>query len=176
MSTSKTENVSAITEQLAAHKLPRWHDLPDLDLYMDQVIALIDRFLRDYPGYDEKGLTASMVNNYVKLKAMPAPVKKKYNREHIAYLLIICLLKASLPISDIQTLIAAGMELSSSEVFYDHFCDMFEKANEAVTSAQAQQSDRTGNVTLDSIFHAALCAQAEKALAEKLVRRFSEPI
>ena len=51
---------------LAGHTLPRWAELPDLPLYMDQVLGLMERYLGAYPGFDGKGLTASMVNNYVK--------------------------------------------------------------------------------------------------------------
>ena len=47
--------------------LPRWAELPDLELYMDQVLSLIERYLGSDPGFDRRGLTASMVNNYVKL-------------------------------------------------------------------------------------------------------------
>ena len=69
--------LAAVCERLAGQRLPRWEELPDLELYMDQVLSLMDRYLGDCPGFDRKGLTASMVNNYVKLGVMPPPVKKK---------------------------------------------------------------------------------------------------
>ena len=49
-------------------RLPEWDELPDLDLYMDQVISLLQRYLGQFPSPDEKGITSSMINNYVKQK------------------------------------------------------------------------------------------------------------
>ena len=64
-------------ESNAACRLPRWAELPDLELYMDQVLLLAERSLGPDAPSDHKGLTASMVNNYVKLGLLPPPVKKK---------------------------------------------------------------------------------------------------
>ena len=86
-------DLKSACEMLAKRTLPRCNELPDLELYMDQVTSLIGRYLKD-----DRELTASMVNNYVKHKAMPAPVRKKYTREHLAYLIVICTLKPVLPI------------------------------------------------------------------------------
>ena len=87
---------------LAARKLPRWEELPDLDLYMDQVLSLIHRYLGREESPDGKVLTSSMVNNYVKMRLMPAPEKKKYSRVHLAYLIAICVLKTSLPMAAVR--------------------------------------------------------------------------
>lgn len=83
--------------------LPDWNTLPQLELYMDQVILLLEQYLGRRTG--EKALTASTINNYVRMKVMPPPVKKKYGRTHLAYLIMICLLKQSLSISSIQRLL-----------------------------------------------------------------------
>lgn len=95
----------ALRERLCARRLPRWEELPDFDLYMDQVLALAGRYLGSGPETGEKALTASMVNNYVKMGVMPPPVKKRYGRMHIAHLLAICVLKSVLSISEIRELI-----------------------------------------------------------------------
>lgn len=93
-------------ESLSQFDLPDWDALPQLDLYMDQVIILLTRYLSLMNrGADEKSITASIINNYVRLRVMPPPVKKKYSRCHIAYLVIICTLKGSLSISSIQRLL-----------------------------------------------------------------------
>ena len=100
--------------KIVKHKLPYWDELPEIDLYMDQVIALMDKYLSFHKTDEEtKIITNSMVNNYVKLGIMPAPVKKKYSREHIAYLIIICTLKQALPISDIKDLIEIRVKRTS---------------------------------------------------------------
>ena len=95
---------SKIGPALAEFSLPSWEELPDLELYMDQVISLIKKYLNLF--YDatgaEKFITPSMINNYVKLGIIPAPVKKKYSKKHLAYLLVICSLKQTLDMSTIQ--------------------------------------------------------------------------
>ena len=72
---------------LNSFRLPQWNELPDMDLYMDQVVILLQRYLNFLPE-DEHGnaaITASIINNYVRLKIMPPPIKKKYTRVHMAY-------------------------------------------------------------------------------------------
>ena len=77
------------TKDIAALNLPDWKELPNLDLYMDQVVLLITRYLSPLiKNEDEKFITASIVNNYVRLKVMPPPVKKKYSKVHIASLIM----------------------------------------------------------------------------------------
>ncbi|MBQ7254934.1 MAG: DUF1836 domain-containing protein [Oscillospiraceae bacterium] len=145
---------------LTAQKLPRWQELPDLELYMDQVLGLISRYLGQYPGFDEKGLTAAMVNNYVKMGVLPPPEKKRYQRRHIAFLLVICILKASLPIASIRAMIAQDLSSEAEDAAYDHFCEQFEQACKAAAESALRDSS--------PLYHAALRAQAEQALARRL--------
>ena len=72
----ESKDLSAYLQQQAGKTLPAWEELPDIELYMDQVVALTNRYLGNVTK--EKQLTASMVNNYVKMTALPEPVKKKY--------------------------------------------------------------------------------------------------
>ena len=74
------------------YHLPEWETIPDFGLYMDQVIVLLEQYLSFIPspaGTKEHFVTSSTINNYVRLKIMPAPVKRKYFRVHIAYLIMI---------------------------------------------------------------------------------------
>ena len=148
--------------------LPRWAELPDLELYMDQVLSLVERYLGSYPGFDGRGLTASMVNNYVKQGAIPAPVKKKYTREHLAHLIMICILKASLPIAAIRQLIGAALESAPPEALYDRFCELFERTGQAVSASVRETENAGEDGSLGAVWSAALRAQAEQALALKL--------
>ena len=144
--------------------LPRWAELPDLALYMDQVLLLAERALARRPGVDRRGLTASMVNNYVKLGVLPAPAKKKYSRAHVARLLMICLLKSVFPIAAIQKLIESGVRGSSEAEFYDGFCDLYEQSMAAASREAAEP-------TTDRILGAALRSQAEQALSLQLLEQ-----
>ena len=67
--------------------LPDWDSLPQLELYMDQVIILLTEYLSPLcRSGEEKAVTASIINNYVRMHVMPPPRKKKYGRIHLAYL------------------------------------------------------------------------------------------
>ena len=103
-------SVAAWSAGLAAQRLPRWDELPDIDLYLDQVLTLLDKYLGPFlPENGGHALTASMINNYVKLRIVPAPVKKRYGRVQLAYLLVIGLLKQVLPIPDVKTLLESQL-------------------------------------------------------------------
>ena len=81
-------------------------DIPNIELYIDQVTTFIDSRLdksRRYP--DDKIMTRTMVNNYTKNKLLPPSVKKKYSREHFFLLIMIYYLKNVLSIADIQTVL-----------------------------------------------------------------------
>jgi len=139
--------------------LPRWAELPDLALYMDQVLLLAERYLGP-DAADRKGLTASMVNNYVKLGVLPPPEKKKYSRAHVARLLMICALKPVLPIPAAQKLIEAGVRESSEQAFYDAFCEGFEASMEACPEADG---------SAEQILRAALRSRAEQERSLRLL-------
>lgn len=166
MSTENTARGSDIGSAIALQRLPRWAELPDLELYMDQVLGLMSRWLGGYPGYEEKQLTSSMVNNYVKHGIMPAPVKRKYARTHLAHLIVICILKSSLPIAAIQRLIASELAVCGEEEFYDRFCQRFETINAA--AARAVSEGMPQDDPLAPLYCSALRAQAEQALALRL--------
>ena len=93
------------SDSLMEFHLPRWEELPNFDLYMDQVTTFMDEHLSDVKRYeDDKILTKTMINNYTKNDLLPPPVKKKYSKEHIYVLTFIYYLKNILSISDIQKL------------------------------------------------------------------------
>lgn len=107
--------------------LPRFNEIPNIDLYMDQMLAYIENALS--PFYDaekEKPLTTSMVNNYVKQGLVPPTHKKKYSREHIAYLIVTCILKQIYSITEITRLITIQNSSYPIEISYDYLCTELE--------------------------------------------------
>ena len=81
-------------------------EIPQIDLYMDQVTTFMDEHLSDCKRReDDKILTKTMINNYTKNNLLPPPVKKKYSKEHLYVLTFIYYFKNLLSISDIQTLL-----------------------------------------------------------------------
>ena len=116
--------------ELEKFDLPDWDDLPQLDLYMDQVILLLTRYLAPLErGGDEKTITASIINNYVRMKVMPPPVKKRYSRVHLAYLVMICILKQSLSISCIQRLLPEDRSEEAVRALYADFVRQYRAAS-----------------------------------------------
>lgn len=163
------------------YHLPDWETIPDLGLYMDQVIVLLEQYLTFIPtptGSKEKFVTSSTINNYVRLKIMPAPVKRKYHRVHIAYLVMILTMKQSLSISDVQKVIPP-MDSSEDEVLsvYEDYSEKFRRLalffNQQVQSAAEgvrsteQSSDNAVELL---VIESALIAGFSKILAEKLIR------
>lgn len=146
-----------------ARTLPRWDDLPDFGLYMDQVISLMERYLGPPVGPGERRLTASMVNNYVKTGTVPPPQKKKYGRPHLACLIVVCALKAVLPLEIIRQLLSNRIEQNSLEEAYGEFCTYFEEAERSAVGL-VDTLDKTSELQ-DVIVVSALNAQAQRNVA-----------
>lgn len=165
-------------ERVEHFSLPAWEDIPDLDLYMDQVIVLLSRYLNILPndGASGKVITAATVNNYVRMKIMPPPQKKKYGRIHLAYLLMICILKQSINISNIQRILP--MELTEQEIRarYTDFveknrliADLFVEQVAGNASAILTCSEQAESEIETLAMSAALAAGYSKLLSEKLL-------
>ena len=95
--------------------------LPDIDLYMDQVLALSEKYFGAFSDSNEVGITSSMLNNYVKQKVIPSPDKKRYNKEHLARFLMICILKRVLSIAKIKQLFDSLFETYTVREVYEVF-------------------------------------------------------
>ena len=162
------------------YHLPEWETIPDFGLYMDQVIVLLEQYLSFIPspaGTKEHFVTSSTINNYVRLKIMPAPVKRKYHRVHIAYLIMILTMKQSLSISDVQKVIPPDSSVEEVRVVYENYSEKFRRLalffNQQVQSgaegihAPGQGSDNAVELL---VIESALIAGFSKILAEKLIR------
>ena len=162
------------------YHLPEWDSIPNFGLYMDQVIVLLEQYLSFIPspaGTKEHFVTSSTINNYVRLKIMPAPVKRKYHRVHIAYLIMILTMKQSLSISDVQKVIPPDSSEEEVRTVYENYSEKFRRLalffNQQVQSgaegihASEQSSDNAVELL---VIESALIAGFSKILAEKLIR------
>ena len=120
-------------EALENYKVPQWEELPKLSLYMDQVIGLMEEYLSIYEKTGDKLITPSMVNNYVKLGVIPKPDKKRYNRVHLAYLIMVCILKQVLSISMIQKMLPLTLEENELALLFNAFQEAQKQAFNGVT-------------------------------------------
>lgn len=120
------------SEDIEKFHLPRWIELPNVALYLDQVVSLLESYLANYlkeeNEKDDKFITKTMINNYVKHGVVKPPINKKYNKEHMAYLFVVFTLKQVYSMEDIKKLIELGIKTSPVNQAYDLFCNELEKA------------------------------------------------
>lgn len=162
-------------------KLPSWSDIPNIGLYMEQVIILLREYLDYLPPElkDEQIITAATINNYVRTKIMPEPVKKKYYREHIAYLIMICTMKQILPIAVISRIIPMNIPEDEVESIYVRYSDRHQKTKNYFLKQirlvagpildHAEVVEESAMDTNDLITMCTINAGFSKLLAEKLL-------
>lgn len=131
-------------KQTANYTLPRWNNLPDLALYKDQLITLVEQYVKPVWIGEAPIVTQSMVNNYVKNGMMPAPIKKRYHREQLAYLIVITFLKQVMSMDEIKRGIESEtIALKSVESAYNIFCDKQEAALQNLSTNKAPVPEDT---------------------------------
>jgi len=169
--------------ELKNHRTPDWDALPDLELYMDQVITYLERQLRIFSQDGEDRLiTSSMINNYVKHNLIPRPVQKKYSRDHLAYLVAISALKQVLPITDISNIIKHQTGSMKMVEFYNRFRAIQDDALQATARRVEEEflanqtescgpGDALGMLALRLAFEAG----ANILAAKKLIRLLCSP-
>jgi len=175
MKLNKSELESSISswEKKVEEKcLPTWEELPGIELYMDQVITLVDGYLANLGSH--KAITQPMVNNYVKLGIMPAPIKKKYSKKHLAYLIIICFLKQTLSMELIKKIIPVDSSDEEIIEIYRSFTENQKKAYSyvmenvkkvAVPILETESNERMNDLVLQISITSNLC----KLLTETVI-------
>lgn len=122
-----------------AFSYPKWEEIPNIDLYLDQVLLYVNKVCSPISLTKEKGLTSSMVNNYVKHGYINKPEKKKYQRKQIARLIAITTLKSVFSIQEIaQTLNILHTETNSEELynaFVDYMNEDIDPANPIIQAS-----------------------------------------
>ena len=186
------ELIASIIEKL---NYIRPENIPDIDLYMDQVTTFMDSSLKESKRYDsDKILTKTMINNYAKNDLLPPPLKKKYSKEHILVLIFIYYLKNILSINDIQTLLSPltskyftnsdGLTLEDiyKEVFHLEETQIlslekdvyrkFQKANQMFS--EEEDEDREFLCIFSFISMLALEVYVKKQMIEKMIDELNE--
>lgn len=165
-------NKQEFIEKIKNYHCPRYHELPPFALYTDQLKELLELYLSEFeiPG-EEKFITPTMIGNYVKQKIIPPPVKKKYDRDHIVYLIVIGIFKQVLNISDIGTIIKMQRRVYPVEVAYNYFCSELEAALKATFCtrdfSEVAKPDRVS--TLTELVSSSLLAFANKIYVKKKI-------
>lgn len=126
------EQIQNFCQRMQENRLPRYDELPALELYKDQVVEVVNRYLAAF-YLTENPVTDTMVNNYVKLKVIAPPVKKRYRREQMAQLILVCLLKKVLSIAEIRQLLDCQAREGGLQSAYNYFCEELERTVQAVS-------------------------------------------
>lgn len=136
-----TKLLSDILNQMANTDHIRLSDIPDIDLYMDQVTHFMEEHLKSSKRYEsDKILTKTMINNYAKNKLLPPPEKKRYTKEHMLVLIFIYYFKGFLPLSDIQAILQpitehffkAGQDYNIQDIYSEIYTLGKEQISESI--------------------------------------------
>ncbi len=121
-------HLEALRARLVSDRPEDWAKIPDIDLYMDQVISYMSRQHIGLAPEGDENLTSAMINNYIKSGLLPRAKGKRYSREHIGYLTAICLLKQVLSVSETGVLLKSQMEHQDIENFYETYVRTLDQA------------------------------------------------
>ena len=134
------EELAELKRQLSEQRPDGWDDLPDIPLYMDQVVGYLARQLVSVEDGD--ALTSAMINNYIKDGLVERANGKKYGQEHLAYLTAIAALKQVMSVREMKVLTTVGREMRSPDRQYEYFCEYLDQA-------MADTADRLDEGTTD---------------------------
>lgn len=152
MSATNAEYIRQLIENLRTLDYIKPEDIPNIDLYMDQVTTFMDEHLAEGKRFpDDKILTKTMINNYTKNQLLPSPHKKKYSKDHMLLLIFIYYFKNILSINDIRSIFKPLTEMfSNNEEF------------------------RGNDINLEAIYAEVFGYEKEQAdiLAKDLIRKF----
>lgn len=197
MKIDASDMLNSILESLSRIDYIHADEIPNIDLYMDQVTTFMDSQLSSTRRYEQdKILTKTMINNYAKNNLLPPPVKKKYSKEHVLVMIFIYYFKNILAIKDIETLLNpvtekyfdTGEEINMTSI-YEEICrleksridtlqkDVARSYNSAVESfPDAAEEDRDYLQIFSFICSLSFDVYVKKLLIEKLIDELPEPV
>lgn len=158
-------DLDAIRADFLKKRPDAWDTLPDLDLYMDQVISMLSRTQLAPEGSQK--LTAAMVNNYVKEGLLPRSKGKRYDRDHLALLQIFVALKEIVTVKDAGTLLNAYTAPEHVADSYNRLAAML--GSELDHMAEALPHSESRDTLVESALRFALAAYANKMACLRLL-------
>ena len=148
------EELLDLKRRMECERPDPWEELPDLALYMDQIISYMPRQLIHFD--EGEALTSAMVNNYIKDGLVPRAEGKRYGPVHLGYLTAVCALKKVLSVRDTGILLAAGQARNQdSKTLYGYFCSALDRAlsdTARTIDADARRED-LAQLALDLALH-----------------------
>ena len=161
-------------EELVKYQPADWEKLPEIELYMDQVINFINSRLEPLTTGRERLLSPSMVNNYVKDGVLPRPEKKKYSRSHLAMITIICSLKSVMQLPEIDDILRGLTAECGIEEQYPVFLQMHAGAVKEVAGRLSQLDTHDADARYLLALRLALESKVRRVAAARLLARPKE--
>lgn len=157
---------SLICKSVEGFRLPRYHEIPDVGLYLEQTTKYIADCLAPLT---DAAITGSMISNYVKRGLVSNPIKKQYTREQIAYLIYVAVVKNVLTMDEIQLTVRIQQRTYTPQVAYDYFCSELENILEC-TFGRKETPDLIGKTNSDEkvMLRNTIVAVAHKIYLDKL--------
>ena len=121
----REEMKTRVSAPVVGFRLPRYQEVPDVGLYLEQVTGYISNLLSPLGSIS---ITGSMISNYVKKDLISNPIKKRYSRDQIVGLISIAVAKTVLSLEDIQVLITMQRRLGDNQTVYNFFCQELEES------------------------------------------------
>lgn len=158
------DDINALVERLRHQPALSFSGLPDLELYKDQVLAFLSRQELSLREGDQ--LTSAMINNYTKDGLMPRAHGKKYAREHLAYLTLICRLKQVLSVKDTDLLLKEALRDEPVELLFNRFSALLHGSLQSL----AEEIEQSGSESLSStVLELAVSSYVNKIACEYLI-------
>ena len=168
----KLETKQQISRSIADFRLPRYNEIPNVGLYLEQATKYVCEYLEPLGEYT---LTPSMISNYVKKGLIANPIKKQYTREHIAYLFFIAMAKSVLSLDALTGFIHLQQQTYPLPKAYDYFCEEFE--NLLLFTFEAKDTmDTVGEDNTDEkrLLYTCIVAAVQKVYLEKCLEAIAQ--
>ena len=195
MTIDSDDMLNSILDSISRIDYIKSENIPELDLYMDQIITFMDAQLKSTKRFkDDKILTKTMINNYVKNNLLPPPNKKKYSKDHVLSLIFIYYFKNILPIKDIETILLpltekyfqstdnlnftslyneiCAMQISRVSALKDELKELFEMAETSFSDTESKDVEQLQLFSF--ICSLSFDVYVKKLLIEKLIDQISD--
>ena len=159
-----------LKQRMECERPTPWNELPDLALYMDQIISYMPRQLIHFE--ESNSLTSAMVNNYIKDGLLPRADGKRYGQTHLAYLTAICALKQVLSVKEMKALIQDGLQGREPERVYNYFCQALDGALKEAAAALDENTEKENLSRL--ALELALRSSANRLACQRILSLFQE--
>ena len=164
------KELTELIERLSVERPVKWDDLPDIDLYRDQVLSYMKRQHSLQP--EDAQLTGAMINNYIKSGLLPRASGKKYTKDHLVYLTAICSLKQVLSVGETDELMKLQPNITDAKGFYEDYLFQMDRAFHS--TAEQLNEENTKEELAAIALQLAISSYSQKLACEKILNLLKE--